>query len=55
MFTPTLGSQIAAIEKHETVYENDEEYGLRYGRVSHSKWWIGLLMAAIVIVFLILA
>jgi len=55
MFTPTLGTQITAIEKPKSVCKNDEEYGLRYGRVTRSTWSVGLLVAAIVILFLILA
>jgi len=50
---PTLGMQIAATERHESVCENDEEYGQRYGRVSRSAWLAGLILAAIAIFFLV--
>jgi len=55
MFTPTTGMQIAASKRQASAYENEEEYGLRHGRVVSPMWSAGLIVAALVVLFLAIA
>lgn len=58
MQTPSL--QIAAMNRHESACENEEEYAQKYGRVVHigptmfSKW-VGSLIVVAVVILLILS